>query len=148
MNKNNLIKTKTIAADELGVQLLSIREQMELLLNSTEFKATDAQKAFLRYVVEKTLAGQTDGIKGYTVATEVFGRGGDFDQATDPIVSIQANKLRRALERYYLVTGQNDPICIDIPKGSYVPLFRKKTCIEGDLYPAQGLDTKSHAPDT
>jgi adenylate cyclase len=74
--------------------------------------------------VETVLAGRSHEIKGYTVATRVFGRGQDFNQATDPIVSIQANKLRRALERYYLVAGQNDPIRIEIPKGSYVPLFR------------------------
>jgi adenylate cyclase len=75
--------------------------------------------------VETALAGRSHEIKGYTVATEVFGRGEDFNQATDPIVSIQANKLRRALERYYLVAGQNDPVRIDIPKGTYVPLFRE-----------------------
>jgi adenylate cyclase len=75
--------------------------------------------------VETVLAGRSHEIKGYTVATQVFGRGEDFNQATDPIVSIQANKLRRALERYYLVAGQNDPIRIEIPKGSYVPQFRE-----------------------
>jgi adenylate cyclase len=75
--------------------------------------------------VETALAGRSHEIKGYTVATQVFGRGEEFNQATDPIVSIQANKLRRALERYYLVAGQNDPVRIDIPKGTYVPLFRE-----------------------
>jgi adenylate cyclase len=121
---------KSIAASEdlaesSGFPPSIVNAQMERILNSPEFKATDAQRAFLQYVVEKTLAGHADAIKGYTVATEVFGRHEDFDQATDPIVSIQANKLRRALERYYLVAGQNDPVRIDIPKGSYVPLFQK-----------------------
>lgn len=147
MNKDPLIRPFSICADHTGLQSLSVREQMDRILNSTEFKATDAQKAFLRYVVEKTLAGQTDGIKGYTVATEVFGRGDDFDQTTDPIVSIQANKLRRALERYYLVAGQNDPVCIDIPKGSYVPLFRRQTSIEEDPYPAKDPNKKGSVPD-
>jgi len=100
-----------------------INEQMEHILCSPEFTATKAQRAFLRYVVEKTLSGESEEIKGYTVATEVFGRKDDFDQATDPIVSIQANKLRRALEHYYLAAGPNDPIRIDIPKGTYVPKF-------------------------
>jgi TolB-like protein len=79
--------------------------------------------------VEKTLAGQADEIKGYTIATQVFGRREDFDQSIDPIVSIQANKLRRALEHYYLVAGQQDALRIDIPKGAYVPTFRP----QGDL---------------
>ncbi|MDD9302679.1 MAG: hypothetical protein HUK40_10235 [Desulfobacter sp.] len=97
-------------------------------MNSPEFRVTDAQKSFLTYVVNKTLAGRGDEIKGYTLATEVFGRGEDFDQSIDSVVSIHANKLRRALERYYLVAGQTDPIRIDIPKGTYVPIFMAQTC--------------------
>jgi adenylate cyclase len=53
----------------------------------------------------------------------VFGRGEDFDATNDPIVRIQASRLRRALERYYLVGGVSDPILIDIPKGRYIPRF-------------------------
>jgi adenylate cyclase len=100
-----------------------IQRQLERILASPAFRATDAQKAFLEYVVKKTLAGESEEIKGYTVATRVFGRREDFDQATDPIVSIQANKLRRALEHYYLTAGNKDPVRIEIPKGSYVPNF-------------------------
>jgi len=123
------VPSPIITADDSGLQPFVIREQLDRILNSPEFKATNTQKAFLKYVVEKKLAGQAAGIKGYTVATEVFGRGEDFDQTTDPIVSIQANRLRWALERYYLVTGKNDPICIDIPKGTYVPVFQKQEII-------------------
>ena len=82
---------------------------------------------FLRFVVEETLAGREHRLKGYTIATRVFGRGDDFDAAQDPIVSIQAGRLRRALERYYLVAGGRDPVFIDIPKGRYVPRFRAQT---------------------
>ena len=116
-----------VMAEDFGFSPGAVREQMTRVLNSSEFNGTDAQRAFLEYVVDKTLAGQSDEIKGYTVATEVFGRREDFDQATDPVVSIQANKLRRALERYYLVAGQNDPIRIDIPKGTYVPTFQPQS---------------------
>ena len=116
-----------VITEGFGFSPAAVREQMARILNSLEFKATDAQRAFLEYVVGRTLAGQADEIKGYTVATEVFGRREDFDQATDPVVSIQANKLRRALERYYLVAGQNDPIRIDIPKGTYVPVFQPQS---------------------
>jgi adenylate cyclase len=99
------------------------RSQLERILASPEFTATKSQRKFLNFVVLETLAGNSDEIKGFTVATRVFGRGDDFDQAIDPIVSIQANKLRRALERYYLVAGHKDPLRIDIPKGTYVPVF-------------------------
>lgn len=100
------------------------------MLASPEFNATEAQKAFLQFVVGMALTGKSDEIKGYTVATQVFGRREDFDQSTDPVVSIHANKLRRALERYYLVAGRHDPVRIDMPKGGYVPTFLEQTRIE------------------
>ena len=104
----------------------SIRNQLQRMLVSPEFTATETQRKFLKFVVLETLSGNSDEIKGFTVATCVFGRGDDFDQGIDPIVSIQANKLRRALERYYLVAGHSDPVYIDIPKGTYVPVITKQ----------------------
>lgn len=101
----------------------TIMRQMKQILESPDFLASKRQRAFFEFVVRKTIAGESHEIKGYTVATEVFGRNKDFDQSIDPIVSIHANKLRRALERYYLTAGANDPLIIDIPKGSYVPTF-------------------------
>jgi len=103
-----------------------VLQQLQRILESPEFDATPAQRAFLDYVIKRTVEGKADEIKAYTVATDVFGRGKDFDQSIDPIVSIQANRLRRALERYYLVAGQQDPIHIDIPKGTYVPVFTEQ----------------------
>ena len=110
-----------------------IRQQLQRILDSPDFHATDRQREFLKFVVTETLAGRNQEIKGYTVATSVFGRKEDFDQATDPIVSIQANQLRRALERYYLVAGSEDPIRIDIPKGSYVPTFLEQTGAQTEI---------------
>jgi hypothetical protein len=104
----------------------AISHQLELILASPDFNATPQQIAFLNFVVNQTLAGKGREIKDYTVAAEVFGRGPDFDQRIDPIVSIQADILRRALARYYQITGKNDPIRIDIPKGTYVPVFKKR----------------------
>ena len=106
--------------------------QMQRILDSSEFHATKHQREFLQFVVVETAAGREEQIKGYTIATRVFGRGEDFDQAIDPIVSIQAGQLRRALERYYLVAGSQDPIRIDIPKGSYVPIFHEQTAFDTD----------------
>ena len=67
------------------------------------------------------LEGRAGEIKGYTVATDVFGRKTDFDPSTDPIVSVEARRLRRALEHYYLTSGRRDRVRITIPKGGYVP---------------------------
>ena len=109
-----------------------VKQQFQRILDSPEFQATKFQREFFQFIVSETLAGRSDEIKGYTVATRVFGRNSDFDPNLDPIVSIQANKLRRALERYYLVAGQNDPVRIDIPKGTYVPTFH----LQEDFEPA------------
>ena len=87
-----------------------IQRQLQKILDSQEFQATENQRDFFHFVVSETLAERAHEIKGYTVATRVFGRKADFDPNLDPIVNIQANKLRRALERYYLVAGQNDPV--------------------------------------
>ena len=114
----------------------TVQQQLERILASPEFHATNRQREFLQFVVTETIAGRVQEIKAYTVATRVFGRKSDFDQATDPIVSIQANGLRRALERYYLVAGKQDPVRIDIPKGTYVPTFHEQTAVESDRTPS------------
>jgi adenylate cyclase len=122
-----------------------ISHQLERMLASPDFKATPSQIAFLKFVVNQTLAGNGSQIKGYTVATEVFGRRSDFDQSIDPIVSIQASGLRRALERYYKHAGKNDSIRIDIPMGTYVPTFDEQLPshqhIDGEQEAAVGVMT-------
>src|SRR5262249_39327217 len=75
--------------------------------------------AFLRFVVEATLRGDGDQIKAYTIAVEALGRGEDFDPYIDPIVRVDAGRLRRALERYYAGVGATDTILIHIPRGHY-----------------------------
>jgi adenylate cyclase len=99
-----------------------VRAQLERIIASSEFPNAGHGHAFLRYVVEETLAGRAERIKGYSIAIEVFNRDEGFTQ-DDPVVRIEAGRLRRALERYYLVAGQNDPVVIDIPKGKYIPFF-------------------------
>ena len=101
----------------------AILEQLDRILRHEEFHATDKMRDFLRFVVEETLTGNARLLKGFTIAREVFGRGKDFDAALDPVVRIQAGRLRRAMERYYLTAGRRDPVLIEIPKGGYVPVF-------------------------
>jgi len=115
---------KSAISDINGLVLpAAIRDELARILASPEFHASEKRRKFLSFVVEETLAGRADQLKGYTVATTVFNRDKDFDPANDPVVRIQAGKLRRELERYYLVDGRTDPIRIDIPKGRYVPFF-------------------------
>ncbi len=93
------------------------------ILNSADFDAPERNRRFLRYIVEETLAGRSNQIKAYAIATSVFERAPDFDPQLDSIVRIEAGRLRRSLDNYYLREGADDPIRIMIPKGSYVPAF-------------------------
>jgi TolB-like protein len=128
MDKGKTIRGPETLDPRSGLSHDAIRAQLDHILGHPEFHATDRMRDFLRFVVEETLAGRSHRLKGYTIATHVFGRGDDFDAAQDPIVRIQAGRLRRALERYYLVTGGRDPVFIDIPKGRYIPRFAKQAC--------------------
>lgn len=100
-----------------------VRAALERVLAAPDFTTSLRLAAFLRYVVESTLAGRAEEIKGYTIAVEALGRPPSFDPQSDPIVRVEATRLRRALERYYATAGADDPLVIDIPKGGYVPRF-------------------------
>jgi adenylate cyclase len=102
----------------------AIREQLEHILRSDEFRASEKQRKFLRFVVEETLKELTSQLKGYTIAVAVYGRTENFDPSVDPIVRVEAGRLRRALDHYYLTTGKDDPVQIKIPIGGYVPTFQ------------------------
>ena len=95
--------------------------QLQRILDSKKFGASDRNRRFLRFVVEEMLAGRGDRIKAYSIATTVFERDDSFDPQSDPIVRIEASRLRRSLDRYYWTAGRTDPILITIPKGAYVP---------------------------
>jgi adenylate cyclase len=110
--------------DGLGAE--EIREACTRVVASPAFRASPQLSAFLRFVVEATLSGQSERIKGYTIAVEALGRDADFDPQTDPIVRVEAGRLRRALERYYGETGVDDPVAIELPRGSYVPVFNRR----------------------
>jgi hypothetical protein len=93
------------------------------VLASPAFQSSPKLAAFLRFVVDAALSGRSDRIKGYTIGTEALGRGKDFDPQSDPIVRVEAGRLRRTLDAYYAGPGADDPIVIALPVGSYVPTF-------------------------
>ena len=103
---------------------LAIRAQLMRIVDSSDFEASDRNRRFLSHVVEETLSGRSARIKAYMIATSVFGRGEDFDPQVNSIVRIEAGRLRRSLDNYYLRQGADDPVRIVIPKGTYVPTFQ------------------------
>jgi hypothetical protein len=98
-------------------------EQLEKVLHSRTLQNSESLKAFLRFVVEKTIADRDALLKEYTIATEVFGRNSDYDPRIDSVVRVQAGRLRTKLQEYYTTEGKSDRIIIDLPKGHYHPVF-------------------------
>lgn len=111
----------------------AIERQIEAILASKDFAAAPKMRALLRYLVDATLAGDAERIRGYAIGVDVFDRGVDFDPATDPIVRVQAGRLRKLLDAYYQTAGQDDPIRIEIPKGSYTVSFAPRVPEEGEV---------------
>lgn len=105
----------------------AVTAQLERILNSSDFNASRRLKNFLRFVVTETLKGNAGQIKAYTIAVTVFGRTHSFDPQTDPVVRIEAGKLRSKLEHFYYARAGKESIRIDIPKGGYIPTFEALT---------------------
>ncbi|MFN0170339.1 MAG: hypothetical protein ACKV22_28300, partial [Bryobacteraceae bacterium] len=103
----------------------AIRAHLEKVLASELFSHAESLSRLLRFVVERTLDGQSDQIKEYTLGVEVFGRGDAFDPRLDTIVRVQARNLRAKLEKYYETSNDEDGVRIDLAPGSYVPEFRE-----------------------
>jgi len=103
-----------------------VRDQIERITSSTAFRTSDRLKHFITFVASQVLQGKGDNLKEYAVGVQVFGRETAFDPRTDPVVRVQARRLRARLERYYREEGQHDDIVVDLPKGGYAPVFRRR----------------------
>lgn len=101
-----------------------VRTHLEGIIHSPRFNASEKQKRFLKFIVEETLQGRATQLKAYTVAVAVYDRPSSFNPQVDPIVRVEAGRLRRALENYYLASDEASPVRIEIPKGAYIPLFK------------------------
>jgi PAS domain S-box-containing protein len=101
-----------------------IRAELERMVASESFRTCPRLAAFLRFVIEATLRGESAHLKGYTIAVEALGRRGDFDPQQDPIVRVEAGRLRRVIQHYYAGPGAKDLLVIDVPRGRYIPTFR------------------------
>lgn len=101
----------------------AIRGALDELLESPSLRLSERNRRFLSFVVNQTVAGQADRIKAYLIGVDVFGRDETFDPNVDPIVRIEATRLRSALTAHYETSGADLPVRISIPPGSYVPVF-------------------------
>src|SRR6476646_710426 len=105
-------------------QSKAILAELDLILGSALFAHAARQRRFLKFAVTETLAGRADRISGYTVGIEVYDRDHLFEPMLDPIVRVEAGRLRAKLREYYDGDGRLDPIRIGLDKGSYVATIR------------------------
>ena len=98
--------------------------QLDRVLSSKAFRQADRLKRFLSFTVQETIAGRGEQLKEFVIGVEVFGKGPSFDPRSDPIVRVQARRLRAQLARYYSEEGQADETLIELPKGGYTPVFK------------------------
>ena len=118
-----------------------ILETLESIVNSPEFSSSKRSQKLLRYIVKQTLAGNGDQINGTTIAQDILGFGPDFDSATNPLVRVQAGRMRKLLGKYYRHRKDSLPLIIYVAKGQYIPQFgyRKESALSiADLSPTKG----------
>jgi adenylate cyclase len=122
-----------------------VRAELSRILASSEFAGSRQLTNFLHYVVEEALAGREDRLKERTLAHGALGRDSSFDPRRDCIVRVVAGKLRRALERYFAIYGAYDPLQIDVPKGSYCPVIRRRraVCPKDGARPTRAADSRT-----
>jgi adenylate cyclase len=101
----------------------AVRDELERVLGSEAFANAGRHTRLLRYVVDRTLAGEGDQLKEYVLGTEVFDRADSYDPRLDSIVRVEVRRLRNRLEEYYRGRGSADQVVISIPRGSYAPTF-------------------------
>jgi TolB-like protein len=100
-----------------------IEHALTRVLESGYFRKCTQLSRFLRFAVTQALAGPDGVSKETLIGVEIFGRPPDYDPATDPVVRVEARRLRDKLAQYYRSEGREDPLRIDLPKGSYSPVF-------------------------
>ena len=114
-------ETDTSAQERRELPDSIVRAQLERILASEVFSRSQQLRRFLSFIVEQRLAGQGHSLKESVLAHELYGKGTDFDGGADPVVRVDARRLRDKLREYY--EGRSDPVVISLPKGSYVPVF-------------------------
>jgi hypothetical protein len=103
--------------------LEQVKHELQAITDSPGFSHASRQTKLLEYLCNKVLLGEADHIKAATIAIELFGRPGDFDESKDAIVRVEAHRLRRKLSKYYEAEGAKSSVRIVLSPGGYIPDF-------------------------
>jgi hypothetical protein len=114
----------------VGVDSVLARAQIDRLIASKTFEGSDVHRRLLHYLAEKSLAGEADRLKEYTIGIEAFGKPESYDPKQDSIVRLQVGRLRQKLAVYYQTEAAGDMVLVSVPKGAYKLNFEPVTAIE------------------
>jgi hypothetical protein len=109
------------------VKEAEIHAQVERLIHSKAFETSDVHRKLLQYLAEKSLTGEADRLKEYTIGLEAFGKPPTYDPKHDSIVRLQASRLRQKLATYYQTEANGDPVVVSMPKGAFKLSFEPAT---------------------
>jgi TolB-like protein len=110
----------------VGISEDAARAQLDRMLASPIFTRSERMSRFLKFTVERLLAGEAASLKEYLIGVEVFDKGEAMDPRVDPIVRVEAGRLRSKLREYYETEGREDQVLISFAPRSYVPLIQQK----------------------
>jgi hypothetical protein len=111
--------------DKLAFSRVEIYDEVQKILQDPRFASSKILKRFFLFIIDQTLQGRANQLKEYTIAVSVLNKPKDFKPQFNGVVRVHAGNLRRALNNYYYGKGAADEVRISIPKGTYIPQFRK-----------------------
>lgn len=107
----------------VAVEQEASQAQVQRILQSKTFRTSEVHKHLLSYLAEKSLAGEADGLKEYTVGLDVFAKPSSYDPRQESTVRMHVGRLRQKLAEYYRTEGPDDPVIVDLPKGGFRVTF-------------------------
>jgi hypothetical protein len=130
----------------MQVELDANQLQIQRLVSSKTFKTSEVHRNLLTYLAEKSLSGDAQNLKEYTVGLDVFGKPSTYDPRQESVVRMHVGRLRQKLTEYYRTEGVDDPIVIDLPKGGFALTFANRpVAVEAEAPPvAAPARTISH----
>jgi adenylate cyclase len=108
-----------------GVTRQEVEQQLQRIFRSPVFRRSERLTRFLSYSVQEGLNGGADKVHEYTIALEVFDKSTDFDSRIDPVVRVEAGRLRAKIREYYATSGIHDGLFVGIRDRGYLPLVQR-----------------------
>jgi hypothetical protein len=128
----------------MPLELDTNQPQIQRIVSSKTFKTSEVHRNLLTYLADKSLSGEAQNLKEYTVGLDVFGKPSTYDPRQESVVRMHVGRLRQKLTEYYRTEGVDDPIVVDLPKGGFALTFAARPVIVEPEPPAAPVRTISH----